>query len=306
MSKAISRNSSSMGQTAVLFSAILWSTGGLFIKLIDWDPVIIAGVRSLIAGLFMLAVRLLSPGKRRAPFKLRYLWGGGLAYSITMLLFVPANKLTTSANAILLQYSAPVWAALLGWVLAKEKPKLINWASLAMVIGGLCLFFKDGLEGGSFTGNILALLSGICFAANSVLLRIQKDGDPADALILAHFLTFIVCIPVIFIRPPALTVANAAYILFLGIIQLGVASLLFAYGIKRVTAVQAMLTAAIEPILNPVWVLLVTGEKPSFVAVIGGAIIIAAVLVSAMDFSNKAAGAKKQRIDNSPDQPDTV
>jgi len=114
MSKAISRNSSSMGQTAVLFSAILWSTGGLFIKLIDWDPVIIAGVRSLIAGLFMLAVRLLSPGKRRAPFKLRYLWGGGLAYSITMLLFVPANKLTTSANAILLQDTAPVQRAGLG------------------------------------------------------------------------------------------------------------------------------------------------------------------------------------------------
>jgi drug/metabolite transporter (DMT)-like permease len=86
-----------------------------------------------------------------------------------------------------------------------------------------------------------------------------------------------------------------AYILFLGTIQLGVASLLFAYGIKRVTAVQAMLTAAIEPILNPVWVLLVTGEKPSLVAVIGGAIIIAAVLVSTIDFSGKAAGRKKAK-----------
>ena len=274
------------GQGAVFLCAVLWSTSGLFIKLINWDPVVIAGLRSLIAGLFMAAVRFSSPRQRNAPFKLRYLWGGGLAYSLTMLLFVTANKHTTSANAILIQYSAPIWAALLGWFLAKEKPKTVNWISLAMVIGGLCLFFKDGLSGGSSTGNLLALLSGICFGANSVFLRIQKDGNPADALILAHFLTFLACIPFLIIHPPEFTPENTAAILFMGIIQIGMASLLFAYGIKRVPIVQAMLTAAIEPILNPVWVLLVTGEKPSIVALLGGVIIIAAVLVSTVRIDN--------------------
>ena len=287
MSQVLDHNSPRLGQGAVFLCAVLWSTSGLFIKLIDWDPIVIAGLRSIIAGLFMLTVRVLSARRRKAPFKLRYLWGGGFAYSITMLLFVTANKLTTSANAILLQYSAPVWAALLGWLLAKEKPRMVNWISLAMVIGGLCLFFKDGLAGGSSTGNLLALLSGISFGANSVFLRIQKEGDPADALILAHFLTFLASIPFIFLHPPSFTIANTASILFMGTIRLGMASLLFAYGIKRVPVVQAMLTAAIEPILNPVWVLLVTGERPTIVALFGGMVIIAAVMVSTIGSPNK-------------------
>ncbi|MCL1927193.1 MAG: DMT family transporter [Treponema sp.] len=289
MSQVFNHNSTRLGQGAVFLCAVLWSTSGLFIKLINWDPIVIAGLRSLIAGLFMLTIRFLSARRRMVPFKLRYLWGGGFAYSITMLLFVSANKLTTSANAILLQYSAPVWAALLGWILAKEKPRMVNWISLAMVIGGLCLFFKNGLAGGSSTGNLLALLSGISFGANSVFLRIQKDGNPADALILAHILTFFASIPFLFLHPPSFTIANTTSILFMGVVQLGMASLLFAYGIKRVPVVQAMLTAAIEPILNPVWVLLVTGEKPTIIAMLGGLIIIAAVMVSTIDLSKKTS-----------------
>jgi drug/metabolite transporter (DMT)-like permease len=271
-----------MGEAAVFLCAILWSTGGLCVKLIDWHPVVIAGIRSLLAALFMVMIRFLIPSRRRIPFKLRFLWGGGIVYSATMLLFCIANKLTTAANAILLQYSAPVWAALLGWAMAKEKPKPANWVSLAMVTGGLCLFFKDGLEGGSFAGNICALLSGIAFGANSVFMRIQKEGDPADSMILAHILTAAASIPFILIHQPLFTAVNTGAILFMGIVQLGMASILFAYGIKRVSAVQAMLTASIEPILNPVWVLLITGEKPSFAALLGGAVIIAAVLVSTL------------------------
>jgi drug/metabolite transporter (DMT)-like permease len=275
-----------MGQGAVFLCAVLWSTSGLFIKLIDWHPVVIAGMRSLAAFFFMLAIRL-RPRKRgslasRSPFKLRCLWGGGIAYSATMLLFCVANKLTSSANAILLQYSAPVWAALLGWVLAKEKPRTVHWISLAMVIGGLCLFFKDGLEGGSFAGNAIALLSGIAFGANSVFMRIQKQGESADSMLLAHFLTALASIPLLFFYPPAFNPGNTAAVLFMGIVQIGIASLLFAYGIRRIPAVQAMLTAVAEPILNPVWVLLVTGEKPAFAALLGGLVIVTAVIISSV------------------------
>ena len=270
------------GQGAVFLCAVLWSTSGLFIKLIDWHPVVIAGMRSLTAVLFMTAVRFLSPGRRREPFNLRYLWGGGIAYSATMLSFCIANKLTTSANAILIQHSAPVWAAILGWTLAKEKPRPVNWISLAMVMGGLCLFFKDGLGGGSFNGNMVALFSGICFAANSVFLRIQKKGNPADSMLLAHILTAAASIPFLFTHPPSFTINTAAAILFMGIVQIGLASILFAYGIQRIIAVKAMLTTAVEPVLNPVWVFLIIGEKPAVTAVAGGLIIITAVLVSAI------------------------
>jgi drug/metabolite transporter (DMT)-like permease len=242
----------------------------------------------MVAALFMIALRMLKPRRPGGdpfgaePFAIGRLWGGGIAYSATMLLFCTANKMTTSANAILLQYSAPVWAVLLGWVLAKEKPRPVNWISLVMVIGGLGLFFKDGLEGGSFAGNSIALLSGICFGANSVFMRMQKKGNPADSMILAHVLTAAASIPFFFVHPPAFTINAAAAILFMGVVQIGMASLLFAYGIRRIPAADAMLTAVVEPVLNPVWVLLVTGERPALAAVLGGIIIIAAVLVSSL------------------------
>ncbi|MDR3171649.1 MAG: DMT family transporter [Treponema sp.] len=290
----IPRSASYKGQMAIFFCAILWSTSGLFIKLMSWHPVIIAASRSGIAVLFLLGVRLLFPRKgankntlfgKNHPFNRRTLFpilAGGLAYAATMLSFVIANKLTASANAVLLQYSAPIWAALIGWAFIKEKPYWEHWGALVMVMGGLFLFFKDGLTGGSALGNGIALLSGIFFGANSVFMRMQKEGNPADSMLLAHILCTAAGIPFLFFFPPVLSVPSVSAILFMGIIQIGCASLLFAYGIRRITAIQAMLTAMIEPILNPVWVFAVTGEKPSASAVLGGSIIVAAVMVSSI------------------------
>jgi drug/metabolite transporter (DMT)-like permease len=268
------------GQGAIFLCAVLWSTSGLFIKILDWHPVVIAGSRSLVAALFMFTLRFLSPRRRVVPFKLAHLWGGGIAYFFTLVLFVIANKLTASANAILLQYSAPIWAALLGWGLAREKLRGGQWAALGMVMAGLLLFFKDGLSGGSFLGDSLALISGITFGASSVFMRIQKEGDPADTMLLAHIIAAVFSIPFFFTAPPVLNPVNIGTILFMGFIQIGLASALFAYGIKRISAVQAMLTAAIEPVLNPIWVLLITGEQPAVLAILGGGIIIAAVILS--------------------------
>jgi drug/metabolite transporter (DMT)-like permease len=265
------------GQGAVFLCAVLWSSAGLFIKLIDWNPVIIAGGRSLIAAVFMAAIRLL--GRRNVPFRLSQFWIGGVAYGLTMFLFVIANKMTSAANAILLQYSAPIWAALLGWMLAGEKPRKAHWISLVMVTGGLVLFFKDGLGNGSFAGDIIALVAGIFFGANSAIMRVQK-GEPSDSILFAHIFTAAICAPFVFFYPPHFSAVNIAAILFLGLIQIGLASLLFSYGIKRLPAVQAMLTATAEPVLNPVWVFLVMGERPTLFTIVGGVVIIAAVLVS--------------------------
>jgi drug/metabolite transporter (DMT)-like permease len=271
------------GQGAVFLCAILWSTSGLFIKLVDWHPFLIAGGRSFFAVLFLLALRFLFPppkeGTRKQPF---YMLLGGIMYAATMLCFVSANKLTTSANAILLQYSAPVWAALLGWVFAKEKPHWEHWFALVLVVGGLFLFFKDSLGGGSFWGNCLALLSGIFFGAHSVVLRLQKEGNPMDSMIAAHIICAAFAVPFAFTAFPVFTGKNIFAILFMGFIQIGLASFLFSYGIKRISALQAMLTAMIEPVLNPLWVLAVTGEKPSPFALLGGSIIVAAVLLSSI------------------------
>ncbi|MDR1949797.1 MAG: DMT family transporter [Spirochaetaceae bacterium] len=285
-----SSSSQRLGQGAVFLCAVLWSTSGLFIKLLPWHPVVIAGTRSFIAALFLLALRRLFP--RRGPLRRRPLlvFAGGMAYAATMISFVIANKLTASANAILLQYSAPVWAALLGWALAKEKPHWEHWAALVLVMGGLLLFFKGGLAGGSALGNGVAVLSGICFGANSAFMRMQKEGDPADSMLTAHIITAAFCVPFLFLFPPVPGAAAVGAVLFMGFIQIGTASLLFAYGIRRISAVQAMLTAMIEPVLNPLWVLLVTGEKPAPEALLGGGIIVAAVLFSSIIGKQREAG----------------
>ncbi|MDR1506978.1 MAG: DMT family transporter [Treponema sp.] len=272
-------NQNRAGQGAVFLCAVLWSTAGLFIKLVDWNPVVIAGGRSLIAAVFMGILRFAVPKRRKSPFKPGQLWMGGIAYSLTMLLFVTANKMTSAANAILLQYSAPIWAALFGWVLAGEKPRRVHGISLVMVTGGLVLFFRDSLEGFSVAGDILALAAGIFFGANSAVMRVQK-GEPSDSILFAHIITAAVCAPFMFFYPPEFNAGNVLSVLFLGLFQIGAASLLFSYGIKRLSAVEAMLTATAEPVLNPVWVFLVMGEKPAVSALLGGGVIIAAVLLS--------------------------
>ena len=249
---------------------------------------IIAGARSFIAFLFILAVRRLHPippprGTRAFP-----MFMAAFFYAATMILFVIANKMTASANVILLQYIAPVWAAFLGWIIAKERPRSEHWVAMGAIAVGLYVFFKNGLSGGSNLGNGIAVISGVTFGAYSVFMRLQKKGRPEDSVLLAHLFTALICFPFLFVVPPIPTAPSIGAILALGILQIGVASLLFAYAIRRITAVQAMLTAVVEPVLNPLWVFVVTGEKPSPSALLGGSIILAAVIASSI------IGARRQ------------
>ncbi|MDR1858579.1 MAG: DMT family transporter [Treponema sp.] len=275
-------------QGAIFLCAVLWSTSGLFIKLVDWHPLTIAGGRSILAAAFLLAIRFFAPGRKKqdqARITLKdflVLSACGLCYAATMILFVIANKLTASANAILLQYTAPVWAALLGWLFLRERPRWEHWCALALVSLGMLLVFSSGLASGSMLGDMVALISGLAFAANSVAMRTRKDGNPADIFIFSHLECALFSIPFFFLHPPSMTTNNVLSIVFMGIIQIGAASALFAYGIKRVSAVQAMLIATIEPVLNPVWVLLVVGEKPAASVLAGGTLIVGAVLFTSI------------------------
>jgi drug/metabolite transporter (DMT)-like permease len=282
MSSINLKNQQLKGQLAIFFAAFLWSTSGLFIKMIDWNPVVIAGTRSFIAVLFLLAVRCISPPPKGVKNKAIPLWACAFAFAFTVITYTIAIKLTTAANTILLQYGAPIWAALLGWYLVKEKPNWEQWAALALVVIGLLLFFSEGLEPGALLGNILAIISGILFGAHTVFLRMLKDGSPVEAMLLAHVICAALSIPLIILYPPVLKAATVLPILYMGLMQIGLASLLFSYGIKRTTAIQAMLTAILDPLLNPVWVLIVLGEKPALQALVGGAIIISSVVFSSL------------------------
>ena len=279
------------GVAAFAACALLWSTAGIFIKLLPWSAPLIAGMRSLIASLFILAW-LKKP---------RFHWSfaqvaAGVLNAATMCLFVYANKATTSANAILLQYSAPVFTAIAGTFILKERPKPEQVVAFIFVIIGMGVFFVGpggGLGGGSFLGNLAAATTGLTFGLYFVFMRKQKDGSPLESNLLSHWITAAVMLPLaLLFPPPVLTPVTIAAILALGVAQIGIAAIFFAYGIKRVTAVQGVLTAVLEPVFNPVWVFLFVGEKPSANALAGGAIIVAAVTIaSVVGARREGAGA---------------
>ena len=269
------------GILAMAACAFLWSIAGVFIKLIDWQPFAIAGFRSAIAAVFLL---FMLKGRPRLDFSAVQV-GSAAAYAATMLLFVYANKATTSANAILLQYGAPIYVSFLGAIFLKEHPKIEHWLALVAILGGMVLFFMDSLGKGNFFGDGVAVLSGIAFAFNIVLMRKQKDTGPLDAIMLGHVFTAVAAgiISVVMGAPaPKFSAGSVFSILMLGFVQIGMASVFFSYAIKRITALQSILIAVIEPLANPLWVFLATGEVPGLRSVLGGAVIVAAVLASSI------------------------
>jgi drug/metabolite transporter (DMT)-like permease len=283
----ISRKAAAAGQAAVFLCAVFWSTSGVLIKLLDWNPVTIAGLRSLLAACCMIPARLLIFPKQRIPWKRPAFWFGGFFYALTLLLFVIANKLTSSANAIILEYSAPAWAALFSWLIIKERPTRFQLTAIVLVVIGLYTIFGRGMTAGNTLGDALAILSGVTFGLNTTCLRMQKEANPIDSMWLSHAMLGIGCLPFYFIAPPSWTLPAALSLLFLGVVQSALASFLYGFGLKRVSAVRGMLTASVEPVLNPVWVFLFIGEAPSRFTLAGGVIILAAVILAGLPQKQK-------------------
>jgi drug/metabolite transporter (DMT)-like permease len=267
-----------LGTLSMMACAFLWSVAGLFIKILNWNPFLIAGLRSLIAFFFLLAII--------RTVRLTWSWpllGATLANAATMLLFVAANKTTTAANAILLQYLAPVFTAVLSVIILKEHIRREQLLALLLTPVGMILLFMDRLSAGQLFGNLLALTSAVTFALMFIFTRMQKEGDPLQSLMAAHAVTAVIALGVaVFLPVPRFTPGAVASILVLGVLQIGLASVFFSYGIKRVSAVTANLIALIEPVFNPVWVFLLLGEAPSAKAVLGGTLIIGSVTAASL------------------------
>ncbi len=265
--------------------AVCWSLAGVLIKHIDWPPLAIAGGRGLIAAVFLLAVRGRGLRFTFSPLQL----GAALAFTGCTIPFAVANKLTTAANAILLQYTAPVWVALFGAWFLGEKTTRRDWLALGAVAVGLALFFAEGVRLEGLVGNLLAVFSGVSFAAMAMLMRKQKDSSPLEAIILGNLLGAAIGLPAAIGEPlpsPTGLFALAA----LGLVQLGVPYLLYAKAIRHVTALEAVLIPVIEPVLNPIWVVLFVGERPHPLALVGGVIIVGAVTWRTLSALQQPAG----------------
>jgi drug/metabolite transporter (DMT)-like permease len=256
---------------ALVFTALLWSMGGVFIKSVDWNPLAIAGARSAIAAVF-LALALGRP-------RIRLSWpliGAAVSTAATMLLFVSATRLTTAANAVVLQYLAPIHVALLAPRFLGEPTRRSDWAALALAVVGMTLFFWDDVSPDGQLGILLALASSLTFAGIPLCLRKLGDrGGQTEAVLLGNAILAVGCLPFYFQGPPP-DMAGVGGLLALGIVQTGLAYFIYTKAIRHVRALEGMLIPVIEPIFNPVWVFLFIGEKPSGMAMIGGLIVLGA------------------------------
>lgn len=253
----------------LLLAAALWSSGGAAIKACGLDAWQLAGGRSLVAAAVLLA---LVPATRRRPTRLS--WAVAVAYAFTVVLFVSATKLTTAANAIFIQDTAPLWVLLLSPWLLGERPTRAELLSVPVFGAGLALFFLDRLTPGQVTGNLVALASGVAFGLSIIGLRRIGDGGPA-ALVLGNLLAAAVTLP-LWPFGPTPTPTDLGLVAFLGIFQLGLSYLAFTRGLEGTPAVEAALLVLLEPVLNPVWTFLFTGERPGPWAIAGGAVILVA------------------------------
>jgi drug/metabolite transporter (DMT)-like permease len=257
---------------------VLWSTGGLLIKLVDANPGAIWSARSAIAAATLFAVRRPSlRGIERAEVL------AAVSLAATMGLFIVANKLTTAANAILIQYSAPVWVALLAQWFLGERASRLDWLTIVLVLGGITLFFVDQLTLSYVAGNVTALGAGVAFAFMSLTMRKVAVGnaDPFRPLFLGNVLAAVLGAPFWFTSSiPDLGGWGA--LLALGVLQQGAAYLCYAAAVRHATAMDVILVPVIEPILSPIWVALAFGELPGPAALAGGAIVVGAVTVRAV------------------------
>lgn len=260
-------------------AAILWSTAGLLIKWIPWSPMAIAGIRSGIAGIVILSYWKVRYGTL-PPMPSKQKFFGAVNYVILVMLFIGANKLTTAANAILLQFTAPVWVMIFAAIFLKEPIKKSDIGTVVLVLGGMSLFFMGNLNAGGMVGNVLAILSGVAMAIMVVSLKGVQTGSPLEIVFWGNVLTFIVGMP--FYGGLEITQGSVSGIFLLGVFQLGVSYIFFAQGISKVTALEGILIPVLEPLLNPVWVFLFYGERPTLYALLGGIVVIGAVLGKSM------------------------
>lgn len=265
----------------VVIAVLLWSTGGLFIKLTTMDAYQVTFFRSLLAGITVLIVTWKN-GLRINAFGVM----ASVIYATLLFLFVWATKHTTAANAIFLQYTAPIYILIFSPFLIGEKFHLKDLITIVFCIGGMSLFFVGKLEISDYQGNLAALGSGIFLGLYIMLLRHPKaEGmNPVITVIYGNFLLAMLTLPSGIAAFPTMTLMDAVAVGFLGIFQIGVSYILFIKGVSGGTRpLDASIIGFIEPLLNPVWVFLFVGEQPSKWAILGGAIIIATVVAHTLN-----------------------
>lgn len=277
----------------MLICAALWSVAGIFIKLIPWNGFAVAGMRSLIAGLTIAAYMLIT--RRRYILSRRTVVGGIMTAGVYTC-FTVANKLTTAANAIVLQFTCPVFIVILSAIFLKQKIRKNDLAVVIATLAGIALFFFDQLKPGYILGNFVAIAAGMFMAVMFILVGNMEGDERFSTITNGQFLTFFVGLPFIIATKPEFTAAATASILVLGVFQLGISYILYVKSTQYCPPLACCLLGALEPLLNPVWVLIFDGERPGLWALIGGIIVVVSITLWCIFDRDKKEPVKSEAL----------
>ena len=261
----------------MVICACLWSIGGILIKWISWNSFLIAGGRSLISALVLGGFMYITKVKVKV---CKYSIGAGISLAGCFFCFIAANKLTTAANAIILQYTAPIFILIISILFLHQKVQKREILVVATTLVGIVLFFFEQLSPGNIAGNILGVLAGLFLGVMFLLVGLgggQDDSIRLSGILFAHVLTALIGIPVGLPFTESFAASEFVCILILGVFQLGIPYVLYALASRDCSPLACSLLGMLEPLLNPVWVFLLDGERPGIYAFIGGIIVIAAV-----------------------------
>ena len=267
------KNMKSLGTAAVLAASLCFSTGGLLMKIVPWNPLAINGVRNVIAavviGLYILATH------HKLKFNFTVLVGAVSMAGVTTL-FSIANKLTTAGNTIILQYTAPIWIVILMFLIFGKKPDRTALISIFIVLAGILCFFFDGLSTGKWLGDLCALLSGIFYAGVFMLNSFEK-GDALSSVFFGQIACGVFLSPLV-VHETDFSAPVLISVFLLGAVQVGIAYIFFTFGTKYTDPVTASIINALEPILNPILVAVFYGEMLGRISIVGAVIVLCGIL----------------------------
>ena len=265
------------GELMMVACGVLWSMSGITMKYINWNPLLIVGGRGIFSAVIIYISMKMSGYKLKATKK-----SIGIAFLTFMNLvcFVSANKYTTAANAIVLQYTAPVFVLIVTAFILKRKLRNFEIITVFAALFGIVLFFMDQVSGNGLFGNVLAVTSGFFMGIMYALTgEIKDDGERISGLVLGHTALALICVPLgyIFTDHAEITLLPIMLVVFLGVVQMGIPYSLYGRATALISGVEVSLISMIEPILNPIWVALIYGEIPGSRAFVGAILIIGAV-----------------------------
>ncbi len=271
---------------AAIAAVVLFSTGGLAVKLVSLPPLTISGSRSAIAAV-CLGLYIVFVLHQRIRTDLGWSgWAAAVCYFLSLTSYVVANKWTTAANTIFLQYTMPAWVLVFGALWLGERATWGRTLSVFLSLGGLAVFFLEDVEPQQWAGNLTAVFAGVTFAFVVLTLRRNRERGAIHVVFWGNVITAACLLPTYFgIAPEQLAEAGGSAMIglvWLGVFQVASAYMMYVWSLSRLPAIEVAILSLVEPLLNPIWVFWMIGETPSAYALTGGAVILTVVFLRSL------------------------